>query len=136
VEHLVHITRELSESAGITSPLRRDARTVAADDVANLEQTGLRGLMRVIGAEHPHLRSAQIDLDEPTDAEQLAQQLLSGSEEDETAWRSGGYFTAGLCLAPLRPEERRTAVVDHERDGIWLEIRFGFDFYIVFLFGW
>ena len=58
-----------------------------ADDCANLEQAGLRGLLRVIGAEHPHLRATQIDLDEHTDAELLARQLLSGSDEDETAWR-------------------------------------------------
>ncbi len=69
------------------------------------------------------MRAAQIDLDEATDAEQLAQQLLSGSEEGETAWRNGQWFTARLCLVPLRPEERRTAVVDHERDGMRLQIR-------------
>jgi hypothetical protein len=32
--------RTVRQHSGITSPLRRDARTVAADDVANLEQTG------------------------------------------------------------------------------------------------
>jgi polyketide synthase 5 len=79
--------------------------------------------MRVIGVEHPHLRTAQIDLDEATDAEQLAQQLLSGSEEDETAWRNGQWFTARLCPAPLRPEERQSTVANHERDGMRLQIR-------------
>ena len=93
------------------------------DDVANLEQAGLRGLMRVIGTEHPHLRATQIDMDEDTDAEQLAQQLLGRSEEDETAWRNGQWYTARLSPAPLRPEERRTTVVDHERDGMRLQIR-------------
>jgi polyketide synthase 5 len=88
----------------------RNARTVAADDVANLEQTGLRGLMRVIGAEHRHLRAAQIDLDEATDAEQLAQQLLSGSEEDETAWRNGQWFTARLCPSPRGGEPRSSTM--------------------------
>ena len=56
-------------------------------DRPNLEQGGLRGLVRVIGTEHPHLRATQIDVDDETDAEQLAQQLIGGSEEDETAWR-------------------------------------------------
>ena len=56
----------------------RDAQTVVAGDVPNLEQAGLRGLIRVIGTEHPHLRATQIDVDEATDAEQLARQLLSG----------------------------------------------------------
>ncbi len=87
------------------------------DDVANLAQAGLRGLMRAISTEHPHLRATQIDMDEDIDAEQLARQLLGGSEEDETAWRNGQWYTARLSPAPLRPEERRTTVVDHARDG-------------------
>ena len=103
--------------------MTRDAQTVLAGDVANLEQAGLRGLMRVIGTEHPHLRATQIDMDEHTDAEQLARQLLAGSEEDETAWRNGEWYTARLCPTPLRPEERRTTVVNHERDGMRLQIR-------------
>ena len=77
----------------------------------------------MIGAEHPHLRATQIDLDEDTDAEQLAQQLLRGSEEDETGWRNGRWYTARLCPTPLRPEERRTTVVNHKRDGMRLQIR-------------
>ena len=76
--------------------MTRNAQTVVAGDVANLEQAGLRGLMRVIGTEHPHLRATQIDVDEATDAEQLARQLLGGSEEDETAWRNGQWYTARL----------------------------------------
>ena len=54
-------------------------------------------------------------MDEATDAEQLAQQLLSGSEEDETAWRNGQWYTARLCSTPLLPEERQTTVANHER---------------------
>ena len=103
--------------------MTRNAQTVVAGDVANLEQAGLRGLMRVIGTEHPHLRATQIDVDEATDAEQLARQLLGGSEEDETAWRNGEWYTARLCPAPLRPEERQTTVANHERDGMRLQIR-------------
>jgi polyketide synthase 5 len=126
VQHLVRITRELPEIRGGPPRLyvvTRNAQTVLAGDRPNLEQGGLRGLMRVIGAEHPHLRATQIDVDEATDAEQLARQLLGGSEEDETAWRNGAWYTARLCPAPLRPEERRTTVVDHERDGMRLRIR-------------
>ena len=93
------------------------------DDVANLEQAGLRGLMRVIDAEHPHLRATQIDVDDETEAEQLARQLLGGSEEDETAWRNGEWYTARLRPSPLRSDERRTTVVNHEHDGMRLQIR-------------
>jgi polyketide synthase 5 len=126
VKHLVRITRELSEIPGQLPRLyvvTRNAQTVVAGDVANLEQTGLRGLMRVIGTEQPHLRATQIDVDEGTDAEQLARQLLGGSEEDETAWRNGAWYVARLSPAPLRPEERQSTLASHERDGMRLQIR-------------
>ena len=126
VRHLVRITRELPEIMG-ESPrlyvLTRNAQAVLADDCANLEQSGLRGLLRVIGAEHPHLHTTHVDVDEHTDADHVARQLVSGSEEDETAWRNDGWYTARLCPAPLSPEERQTTVVDHERDGMRLQIR-------------
>ena len=62
-------------------------------------------------------------MDEDIDAEQLARQLLGPSEEDETAWRNGQWYTARLCPAPLRPEERRTTIVNHEHDGMRLQVR-------------
>jgi polyketide synthase 5 len=126
VQRLVHITRELAEISGQLPHLfvvTRAAQTVLADDVANLEQGGLRGLVRVIGAEHPHLHTTQIDLDENTAADRVARQLLSGSEEDETAWRNGAWYVARLRPTPLRPEDRHTTVADREHDGMRLQIR-------------
>jgi polyketide synthase 5 len=96
---------------------------VLAGDEPNLEQAGLRGLIRVVGTEHPHLHATHVDLDADAEAEQLARQLESGSEEDETAWRNGDWYTARLSPGPLLPEERRTAVADHGRDGMRLQIR-------------
>jgi polyketide synthase 5 len=127
VQHLVHITRELLEMSGEPPRLyvvTRTAQAVLGGERPNLEQAGLRGLIRVIGNEHPHLGAAHIDVDE-TDgvAGQLARQLLVGSEEDETAWRNGQWHTARLYPMPLRPEERRTAVADPEHDGMRLQIR-------------
>ncbi|MCV6984091.1 hypothetical protein H7H78_01070, partial [Mycobacterium shinjukuense] len=87
--------------------LTRNAQAVLADDRPNLEQGGLRGLLRVIGAEHPHWKVSYVDLashtDEQTGAEQVARQLLAASDEDETAWRNDQWYTARLCPAPLRP---------------------------------
>lgn len=126
VRHLVRIARELPEIPGAPPRLfvlTRNAQTVLADDVPNLEQAGLRGLMRVLAMEHPALRPTQVDLDAATDAAAVAAQLLSGSEEDETAWRGREFYVARLALSPLRPEERRTTVVDHETDGVRLQIR-------------
>ncbi len=89
----------------------------------NLQQAGLRGLLRVIGAENPHLRVTQIDVDDDTDAEQVTQELLGGSNEDETAWRAGQWYAARLRPSPLRPDERHTTVVDHAQDGMRLRVR-------------
>ena len=126
VRKLVRIARELPEIPGEPPRLyvvTRKAQTVAPDDRANLEQAGLRGLARVIDAEHPHLRVTQIDMDDKTDVEQLALQLLGGSDEDETAWRNGEWYTARMYPTPLGPAERRTTVVDHEHDGMHMQIR-------------
>jgi polyketide synthase 5 len=126
VQHLVRLTRQLPEIPGELPRLyvvTRNAQTVVAGDMTNLEQAGVRGLMRVIGTEHPHLRATQIDVDDAIDADQLARQLLSGSDEDETAWRDGTWYVARLSLAPLRPEERRTRIAHHDRDATRLQIR-------------
>ncbi|MGH3580653.1 MAG: SDR family NAD(P)-dependent oxidoreductase, partial [Mycobacterium sp.] len=126
VRHLVHIVRELPEVVGQAPRLHvvtRNAQTVLADDAANLDEAGLRGLVRVIGTEYPQLRVAQIDVDDYTDATPVAAQLVSGSDEDETAWRGGKWFSARLVSGPLRPEERRTTVVNPARDGLRLQIR-------------
>jgi len=126
VRHLVRIARELPEIVGEPPRLflvTRDAQTVRAGDVANLEQGGLRGLMRVIGMEHPGLAATQIDVDDATGAELVVAQLLAGSDEDETAWRDGEWYTARLNLSPLQPDERRSVVVEPEHDGMRLRIR-------------
>jgi polyketide synthase 5 len=126
VQHLVRVTRELTELPGKSPRLfvvTRHAQPVALPGEINLEHAGLRGLLRVIGAENPHLRVTQIDIDDVTDADQLAQELLAGSNEDETAWRGGQWYAARLRPSPLRPDERHTTVVDHAEDGVRLRVR-------------
>jgi polyketide synthase 5 len=127
VRHLVRIARELPEIQGQSPRLyvvTRNAQKVLSEDLPNLEQGGLRGLLRVIGAEHPHLHTTHIDVDEQTSAEQVVRQLLLvGPGEDETAWRGDEWYTARLCPSPLRPEERQTTVSVHERDGMRMQIR-------------
>ncbi|SPM35482.1 polyketide synthase [Mycobacterium rhizamassiliense] len=128
VSQLVGIARELAELPGEVPRLfvvTRNAATVLDEDLANLEQAGLRGLIRVIDSEYPHLSATQIDVDDDADADaaQLSRQLQGGSEEDETAWRSGDWYTARLRSGPLRPGERLTTIVDHERDGMRLQVR-------------
>jgi NADPH:quinone reductase-like Zn-dependent oxidoreductase/NAD(P)-dependent dehydrogenase (short-subunit alcohol dehydrogenase family)/acyl carrier protein len=123
---LVRIARELPEVPGEPPRLyvvARNAQSVVAEDIPNLEHAGLRGLVRAIGMEHPRLRATQIDIDETADGEQLARQLLTGTEEDETAWRNGQWYTARLCPSPLRADERLTATADNEHDGMRLHVR-------------
>ncbi|OBH94083.1 polyketide synthase [Mycobacterium scrofulaceum] len=126
VRHLVRIARritEIDEEPPRLYVVTRNAQTVAPGDVNNLEQAGIRGLVRAISTEYPHLRATQIDMDENTDAERLAGQLLGPSDEDETAWRNGAWHTARVTPGPLRPEDRRTAVSHHPHDGMRMQIR-------------
>ena len=126
VRHLVRIARLLPDVPGEPPRLfvlTRGAQTVLADEQANLAQGGLRGLVRVIGMEQPRLRPTQIDVDSATAAKLVGAELLSHSDEDETAWRDGQYFVARLNVTPLQADERHTTVVHPERDGMRLEIR-------------
>lgn len=126
IRHLVRMTQQIAD-IGEEPPrlyvVTRNAQIVLPGDVVNLEQSGLRGLVRAIGTEYPHLRATQIDMDEDGDAEQLARQLLGNSDEDETAWRNGQWYTARLSPAPLRTEERRMAAVNNQHDGLRMQVR-------------
>ncbi|ODQ98904.1 polyketide synthase [Mycobacterium intermedium] len=126
VEHLVRIARELPEILGHTPRLyvvTRNAQRVLSHDEVNLEQGGLRGLLRVISSENPHLKVSYVDVDEHTGVDPLSRQLLLAADDDETAWRNDEWYTARLSPAPLRPEERRTTIVDHAEGGVHLHIR-------------
>ncbi|MBU8814885.1 type I polyketide synthase [Mycolicibacterium goodii] len=126
VRHLVRIARALADAVGEPPRLyvvtHRSQRVLDSDDL-RLEHSGLRGLIRVIGMEHPRLRATQIDVDDRTEGTQLAHQLLSGSPEDETAWRDGQWYAARLCPSPLRAAERRTALADNAAEGMRLVVR-------------
>jgi acyl transferase domain-containing protein/NADPH:quinone reductase-like Zn-dependent oxidoreductase/NAD(P)-dependent dehydrogenase (short-subunit alcohol dehydrogenase family)/acyl carrier protein len=126
VRHLVRMIRDLPESSEEPPRLyvvTRRAQVVLPDDRPNLVQAGLRGLLRVVGAENPQLRTTQIDLEDDGDIEQAAQELLIDSPEDETAWRGGHWYTARLRATPLGPEERRVTTVQHESDRMRVTVR-------------
>ncbi len=125
VASLVSIARELpnADEPPRFYVITRNALAVTPGDPVNLDHGGVTGLLRVIGAEHPSLQPTQIDIDAHTEADAVAAELLSGSKEDSTAWRSGSWYTARLRHTPLQPAERRTATVDPAHDGMRLSIR-------------
>ncbi|MCV7028980.1 sulfolipid-1 biosynthesis phthioceranic/hydroxyphthioceranic acid synthase [Mycobacterium sherrisii] len=126
VRHLVRMIRELPEMSAEPPRLyvlTRRAQLVRGDDDPNLVQAGLRGLLRVVGAENPQLRTTQIDLAAEDDIELVAQELLSGTPEDETAWRGGQWYTARLRCTPLAADERRTTTVRHETEQLRAVVR-------------
>ena len=130
VRHVIRMIRELPEMSAEPPRLyvvTRQAQIVLPDDRPNLVQAGLRGLLRVIGAENPQLRPSQIDLEGdglPEEvAEQVAQELLTGSQEDETAWRGGQWYTARLRCTQLGADERLVTTVKHDSDRMRVTVR-------------
>jgi acyl transferase domain-containing protein/acyl carrier protein len=129
VQAAIGVAQEVTGLGG-TPPrlyaITRSAQQVAADDLVNLEHAGIRGLLRVIGAEFPEFRVTQIDIGaEPQDelaVKNLAAELASDTPDDETAWRAGRWYTACLLRAPLAAYERHSTTAD-PAEGVRLEIR-------------
>lgn len=123
---LADVARGISDVPGAPPrlyALTTSAQSVFPDDPVNLDHAGVRGLMRVIGVENPALRATHIDVDDHTELGCIARQLVTGSDEDETAWRDGAWYVARLNPSPIRPEDRHTTTVKHECDGMRLRIR-------------
>ena len=99
------------------------AQRVLPDDTVELAHAGVRGWLRAIGAELPALHPTQIDVNPQADASLLRSQLLSGSDEDETALRGASAYVARLQRSPLGHADRRMVDRDAARDGLRLEIR-------------
>ncbi|MEV6319174.1 SDR family NAD(P)-dependent oxidoreductase [Streptomyces sp. NPDC051776] len=75
---------------------------VNAAEKGDPDRACLRGLLRVLALEHPHLRPCLIDIDRsPGAVEDLARELLGDGDADQVAWRAGTRFTARLAPADL-----------------------------------
>ncbi|MGP3953506.1 SDR family NAD(P)-dependent oxidoreductase [Streptomyces sp. 7N604] len=78
------------------------AEAVTAGERGDPDRACLRGLLRVLALEHPHLRPCLIDVDRsPGAGDDLARELLGDSEADQVAWRAGTRFIARLAAAEL-----------------------------------
>lgn len=125
ISSLVHVTNALRqcERRPRLFVVTCMAQRVLPDDIVQLAHAGVRGWLRAIGAEFPALRPTQIDVSPQVDVSLLQSQLLSGSDEDETALRGASAYVARLQRSPLGHADRRMVDRDATRDGVRLEIR-------------
>ncbi|MFG2194193.1 SDR family NAD(P)-dependent oxidoreductase [Streptomyces sp. NPDC048639] len=101
------VARSLASAAeGGTAPrlclVTERSLAVNAAEKGDPDRACLRGLLRVLALEHPHLRPCLIDIDRsPGAVEDLARELLGDGDADQVAWRAGTRFTARLAPADL-----------------------------------
>ncbi|KJX74689.1 type I polyketide synthase [Mycobacterium lepromatosis] len=96
----------------------RGAQQLDAGESVTLAQTELRGIVRVLTFEHSELRATLLDIEaNGTDSlADLTEELLTGSDHDEVAYRGGQRYVNRLVPAPITPkgelagETRRTIV--------------------------
>nr|WTA00839.1 type I polyketide synthase [Streptomyces sp. NBC_00857] len=97
----------------------RNARKAGADDIVDLGQSSLRGVVRVLALEHPDMRATLVDADrDDTGQRDLAEELLADGGEDEVALRGGARHVARLDYAPLADSERVAAASRTVRYGV------------------
>ncbi|MFJ5999385.1 SDR family NAD(P)-dependent oxidoreductase [Streptomyces sp. NPDC092370] len=107
----VHLARRLASSRPGQHLPRLWLVTVRAQAVAPGESgepgaACLRGLVRVLALEQPALRAGLVDIDsQPGAVDDLAQELLGGSADDEVAWRAGTRLVARLTRADLTGQQ-------------------------------
>ncbi|WP_206506253.1 type I polyketide synthase [Streptomyces chrestomyceticus] len=103
--------------------ITRGALRVRPDDVPNLGQAGVRGLLRTLSYEHPELHPTTVDVDPRTPAAVLARELLScPTEQDDIAYRDGQRYTARLATEPLGNNDLRHTLADQARDAVTLDL--------------
>jgi phthiocerol/phenolphthiocerol synthesis type-I polyketide synthase D len=123
-EHLVFRTadvlRTLADRPGDTPriwTLTRGAAAVADGERGDPTSACLRGLVRVLGYEHPLTRATTVDLDpDPAlDPDRLAEsavdELLLDAPDDEVALRGGTRYTARVARTTLSPARESTRPV-------------------------
>ena len=125
ISSLLHLTNALSqcERRPRLFVVTCMAQRVLPDDTVQLAHAGVRGWLRAVGAECPALHPTQIDVTPLPDVSLLRSQLLSGSDEDETALRGANAYVARMQRSPLGHVDRRMVDHDAARDGLRLEIR-------------
>lgn len=123
---VVHAAQALAGMDGRAPRLyvvTRNAQHVVSGDAINLDHAGVRGILRVIGSENPHLHPTHIDTDDNVSWSGVAREVLSGSEEDETAWRGDQWHVARLRSTPLTGGDRHSTHADHDQHRVVAHVR-------------
>ncbi|MGW0838712.1 SDR family NAD(P)-dependent oxidoreductase [Streptomyces sp. NPDC002787] len=82
------------------------SRCAAPGEAGRPDLACLRGLVRTLAIEDPALRACLLDLDtQPDAADNLLQELLGDSAEDEVVWRAGTRLVARLTSADLSGQQ-------------------------------
>ncbi|WP_432119973.1 SDR family NAD(P)-dependent oxidoreductase [Streptomyces sp. bgisy032] len=116
------IARRLcADAAGGTRPrlwfVTQGARSVTPGEPGEPGLACLRGLVRALALEQPALRASLVDA-APASADELLQELLGDSHEDEVAWRTGTRLVARLSPADLTAQQYEKPFV--RRDGAYI----------------
>ncbi|GGM56665.1 phthiocerol/phenolphthiocerol synthesis polyketide synthase type I PpsD [Longimycelium tulufanense] len=112
---LASVVRTLVETGGTPPRLwlvTTGASGVLADEPVRPGPAALRGVLRVLGYEHPELRASGVDLDPANPAAEAGAHLaaeLTAGRDDEVSWRSGQRYAARLT--PAEPPESDAVVV-------------------------
>ncbi|MFJ9908256.1 SDR family NAD(P)-dependent oxidoreductase [Streptomyces sp. NPDC101152] len=88
------------------------ARAVNPGETGEPNLACLRGLVRALALEQPTLRASLVDLDDsPGSGQELLQELLGNSPEDEVVWRTGTRLVARLAPADLTAQQYETPFI-------------------------
>ncbi|MFE1326249.1 SDR family NAD(P)-dependent oxidoreductase [Streptomyces sp. NPDC058741] len=93
------------------------ARSVNPGEPGEPRLACLRGLVRALALEEPALRATVVDAT-PASADELLQELLGDSQEDEVSWRAGTRLVARLTSAEPTAQQYEKPFV--RRDGAYI----------------
>jgi phthiocerol/phenolphthiocerol synthesis type-I polyketide synthase D len=117
------VARQLASNAPATPPrlwlVTERAVSTSQAEAGVPSLACLRGLVRVLRLEEPGLRASLVDLDmHPGSADDLVQELLGDSPEDEVVWRLGTRLVARLTRADLMEQQHKAPFV--RRSGAYI----------------
>ncbi|QTE02997.1 type I polyketide synthase [Streptomyces cyanogenus] len=115
--------RLASRPSGVQPPrlwlVTERSRCAAPGEPGRPDLACLRGLVRTLAIEEPALRACLLDIDaHPEAVDNLVQELLGDSTEDEVVWRAGTRLVARLTSADLSGQQYEAPFV--RRNGAYV----------------